>query len=358
MSELLIGLSIDGYPDFNHVPDFYNGMVQIQSTHPSLIIINMDFKNVEDSVIERLKTLLEKKNIPTLIIGDRESIKIFKDLKSTSTLQREILHECIEESLHSLRKLNSIDNQIKDISTQRRTAPFYILGVILLCEPLIKLFYLQLKTQFPISKVLEIVLSIQDPMKAIEFWCVFPLAGIALLRPRAWSLFTFMGVHVYSLMAFLNYEKFSWPFVQETPHISSTLLVCLNCAILVYFLIPENRKPFVNKTKEMFRRFNRVPVNLYGKLIFNENKINVNLLDLSLSGVKFSCSKNLSEFKKFELEFLEFHLKLKLKRINEIRNGEYIYGAKFARISKSERKKLDKTINELDAHSHITHRAA
>ena len=357
MSALLIGHALKHEDHFEHIPDLFEGLARIESKLPSIIVFNMDFKHVDHLIIDRIRTLLVKVNIPTLIISDKDSLHYFQDILVVETLDNLLIEECFRASFREIKKKNNLEKKYISLSKQKRTMPFYALGVFLFCEPLIKILFLATKTGFPLDSVLDIVLSMENPFKVIEFWALFPLAGLALIRPSAWSLFTFAGLHIYSIFAYFTYEKFTWPYVQETPHISSTLLVAFNFAILIYFMIPENRKPFVAKTQEMFRKFKRVHTNLAADLIFAENKVSVLIKDISMSGVRFECSKEVVN-ESCMLHFLDMNIDIKLKRSYQLPSGSYSYGASFQKLSRAQKQSLYNHLVEFQIYEHTRKKAA
>lgn len=253
MGELLIGESLPGLAKAKKVSDLYSGLELLEKGHYSLTVLNLGESKIGERDAQRILKLLASKKAPSVLISSSELLKQADLYPFIEVIPPGLVEELLPDALEKLSKGRSLDKQLVNLSKQKRSLPFYLLGAALFMEPLVKLAYLKFVTGFPFATVLDIAASIENPFKTFEFWLLFPLAGVALVRAAWWSLFVFLGTHVYSLYAHFSYEKFSWPYVQESPHGSSYLLLFLNTALFLYFLVPENRKPFVRKTKELFR---------------------------------------------------------------------------------------------------------
>jgi hypothetical protein len=113
-------------------------------------------------------------------------------------------------------------------------------------EPLFKIFYFQTKTNFDLSIILSNVTTFEAiGLKGlIDFWLIFPLAGIALLSVKKYAWYFFVTTQAYSIVTHLTYESFSWPYFSEVPFFSSVLLILTNLFLIVYVSVPEIRMLF------------------------------------------------------------------------------------------------------------------
>jgi hypothetical protein len=265
--------------------DFYEGISTFESKFHNLTVFNFEDKVISKNDISRIKKLVLLKKANCIFITNQKEFIGLQDLDFVLVLTPEHKHLYLDDSVKELARRSELRNRYKELSQQKRTFPFYLLGSILILEPLIKVLYLKVDTGFDFSTVFSVVTSIDDPTKFIEFWGLFPIAGVALLRPAITSLFIFLSVQLYSIYSYLTYEQFTWPFVQENPHISSSLLLALNISLLVYFLVPENRKPYLFKANQLFRKNRRVSCKMEAKANFIDQSAKVLVLNISQTGL-------------------------------------------------------------------------
>ncbi|ATH08012.1 hypothetical protein BIY24_08620 [Halobacteriovorax marinus] len=143
-----------------------------------------------------------------------------------------------------------------------RPLPFVILGILHLVEPLLKLAYFKATTHFPIMSIIENITHLNAPRAVFEFWFLFPIGGLALLGVKKWSYPIFVSVQLYSIYRHLNYEPFTWPYATSTPQWPSLVLLACNIAIIIYFLLPEIRKPFFNKEDRWWEHRERYTIRI------------------------------------------------------------------------------------------------
>ena len=349
MIELFIGVPIKDISALQIESDLFRGLSRLEKDRSKLVAINLGGMKLVAEDVDRIITVLLRSKTPTIIISDDEIMAQYDRLEHIEVISSKHLDELFEESVQKLEKLNSLDKQITKISTQRRGVAFYLLSGLLILEPLIKTAYLKYTTGFSYETVFGIILSIESPIKIFEYWVLFPLAGLALARTAWWSIFVFVGTHLYSLYAHIVYDEFSWPYVQETPHISSNLLLVLNSAILLYFLIPEHRRPFIKKAKEVFRANERVKLDCQVQVFVGERKFSATLVDISQGGALLSTKESLSigDVVEIELKELDGPYKALVVRNVESEGEEKLFGLKFEFAKRSQRKNLSGYVDEV-----------
>ena len=276
------------------------GIQEITEHSFSLIVLDID--NLEGLHLNRFYKIIMSLQIPTMLIGSDPTIlnklRSEFDNKLLTFLPKSILNSMFGESLNLLlnktNKAERFNNRVKNIGAQKKPFTFYLLATLLFCEPLIKLCYLKLNTGFAWETVLRTAFSIEGIFHNFEFWGIFPLAGLALVTIRPWSLFVFTATQIYALFTVITYEKFTWPYIAETPHISTSLLIGLNAAILMYLLIPENRKPYWFKTSSLWRNTARFAINLKTNFRYNDIVQETTITNISESGAYFTCKEKKS----------------------------------------------------------------
>lgn len=340
MINLVIGRPVSSLDDTFTITDYYEGLDYLESNPVKSISFNLEESILNEEKYRSLFNYLKELQIPTLIFSDNVELKKFVKCDFIAVLPTSSSPAYIMNRYTEVLDYKSLFNQISDISQQKRTVPFYILGSLLLLEPLIKILYFKVDTGFEFSTIFEIIFTINNPIKMFEFWLLFPVAGIALFRSSAYSLFVFAGVYLYSTFAYFSYEKFTWPYVQENPHISANLLLVFNTLLLIYFLIPENRKPFTDKTRYYFSKPIRMSLNFKTLLKIDKKEVDATVLNISSTGVLISLNEPLKQG----------HLSLKIWDINfdcsyirEVeseKENEFNYGLKFKFRNKAEKTTL------------------
>jgi hypothetical protein len=187
------------------------------------------------------------------------------------------------------------------------------------------MLYFKLSTGFDWSTVATNILAVRSPLDVFHFWFLFPIAGFALLSVKSWSHPVFMAIQTYSIYIHMTYEKFTWPYLAETPFLGSLVLLALNICLIVYFLFPHVRKPFFNKDVrwwEHHRRYNNPFPCTFS--IVNPNKLeDAYILNISLSGA-FINHQGIVEDEQHMMVNLSFdnvHLSIKAEKV-----GSHAFG--------------------------------
>ena len=349
MINLVIGKPVLSLANTYTIKNVFEGLSYLEHHKIKFIVMNIDDVFLSDKDISRVFRLLKAKKISTLIVSNQANFDKFKIYDYISVINSKDFESKFDQKRDELLKYKTISNHIKDISNHKKTVPLYILASLLILEPFMKILYLKINTSFSFETVFEIVFSIDSPVKNIEFWLLFPLAGVALIRATSYSLLTFLAVNIYSVYAFISYEKFSWPYVQESPHVSSNILVSMNILLIAYLMIPENRRLFVEKTQDLFRKSNRINVFKQSELKVNNLIISVTIMNISETGVMVSLSKQLDNSKDISLSVGGELISCKLVREIDtaLEANLYTYGLRFKFESGSEHELLSDYLDEL-----------
>ncbi len=145
---------------------------------------------------------------------------------------------------------------------KHRPLPFVILAILHLIEPLLKIAYFKATTNFPVIDIVENISHLNSSRAVFEFWLLFPIGGLALLGVKKWSYPVFVSVQMYSIYSHLNYEPFTWPYASSTPQWPSLFILGCNIAMIIYFLLPEIRKPFFNKEDRWWEHRERYTIRI------------------------------------------------------------------------------------------------
>lgn len=179
---------------------------------------------------------------------------------------------------------------------------YRILSVFFLVEPLIKILYFKAVTQFDFSQIFANLLSRHSVREIFDFWLVFPIAGLMLVRVRKWSYFGFLGLLAYLFFSIMTYERFTWPYNSSSPLVYHYVVVFFSIAIFTYFLIPQVREPFFNRKVRWWETKPRYKASIPGKVTGKNVTFETQILDMSVTGAFLRDSDYLVLGETFTLE--------------------------------------------------------
>jgi hypothetical protein len=180
---------------------------------------------------------------------------------------------------------------------------FTILSILCLIEPLIKILYFKVTTNFDFDLIFQNLAQRTNPREIFDFWLVFPIAGLLLIKIRRFSYFAFMSLLVYIFYGILTYESYTWPYYSKTPFLYNYVVVFAALGVFVYFLMPRVREPFFNQRVRWWETKARYPVNLECGLKSETQAFASEILNLSLTGAFIKDSPYLKEGDRLTMEF-------------------------------------------------------
>jgi hypothetical protein len=227
---------------------------------------------------------------------------------------------------------------------------FTILSILCLIEPLIKLFYFKALTHFDFSVIFANLMARTSFMEIFDFWLVFPLAGVALLKIRKWSYFIFLALLAYVIYSFVTYEAYTWPYNSETPFFYNQVVVVMAVVIFVSFLIPQVRRPFFDKRIRWWEPKTRyivnIPCRVQGKNIVFPSEI----MDISKTGafLRESSYFNIGDELNIEFKYLGMNFNLPVQVMGQhVSRGQAGFGVRFLFISLRQNLTIAKFISSL-----------
>lgn len=235
---------------------------------------------------------------------------------------------------------------------KKRPLLLTLLCIILFLEPLTKILYLKLATGFNFTLVIANIMQIDSAKNFFDFWLAFPIAGLALVKIRKWSYTLFMGMQLYSLINILTYEKHTWPYVSESPMFTSVAIVLFNILLIVYFLLPDTRRPFFDKKARWWEPKTRYRTNIPCVINFeSKNAIPLCAIhNISQSGAFIVTPSSLLQYNEITLDFkvLGDHFCFNAEVIgNHITDGVEGFGIQFKVKNISDYLKMRKLITHL-----------
>lgn len=323
-----------------------------------LLIFDLDATTLDH--FQRIYKLINYYELPCLVVSEDpgvlhqlsydadNSFMTFLPKSIVSSMFRETIGLLLEKTTPQL-KLNK---RIKDFSLLKKPPGLYLLATLFLLEPLFKTVYLKVSTGFAWDTIFRTIFSIEGVWANFEYWGIFPLAGYALYSVRSWSFFAFAGLQVYSLFAYFTYEKFTWPFVAETPHLSNTILLLFNSLLIGYFLTPEHRRPFWNKAQRLWRDSSRYATKINTSITGDSQNFESTITNISNSGAYFTSDKKINVGDKINLGFQlggrDVKVQAKVRRAQETAHSKYQgYGVEFFKLSSDEKEYINDYISGL-----------
>lgn len=182
---------------------------------------------------------------------------------------------------------------------------FQILCLLMFMEPLFKILSFKLSTGFAWQTIIENILQMEGLKNIFEFWILFPLGGLALIRIRKWSYLLFIAVQLYSLITILTYKSYQWPYISERPLISTIFVLILNLGLIFYFLLPDIRRPFFDKKERWWEPKTRYSCTIPCAINFGSDKaiFNCHIHNISQTGMFLSGPIELMLQNKISIDF-------------------------------------------------------
>jgi hypothetical protein len=209
---------------------------------------------------------------------------------------------------------------------------FTILSVLCFIEPVIKVLYFKAMTKFDFVVILANLQARNTFVEVVDFWLIFPIAGMLILKLRKWTYFTFMTVLAYINYNIFTYEKYTWPYNSDTPFMYNYVVALASFAIFAYFLSPKAREPFFEKRVRWWEPKTRYNVQLGCKLQSNHLTFPTTILNISQTGAFVQDSKYMKVGDELQIEFnfLGQTIALPVRVMNKhMANNQMGYGLQF-----------------------------
>jgi hypothetical protein len=209
---------------------------------------------------------------------------------------------------------------------------FTVLSVLCLIEPAIKVLYFKAITHFDFVVIMANLQARNSFMDVVDFWLIFPVAGILIMKLRKWTYFAFMGVLAYINYNIFNYEKYTWPYNSDTPFMYNYVITMMSVAVFVYFLSPKVRETFFDRRVRWWEPKTRYNVQIACRLQGSNLTFPSQILNLSQSGAFVQESKYMKAGDQLVMEFnfLGQTVSLPVEVIHKHTNQNVVgYGLKF-----------------------------
>lgn len=204
---------------------------------------------------------------------------------------------------------------------KNRPLIFILIALMHMLEPIVKIAYFKMTTPFSLLTIMSNISSIGTAKEIFDFWFLFPIGGIALLGVKRWSYPIFVGVQVYNIYNHLSYEKFTWPYVSDAPFYGSLFLLIVNVFIVIYFSLPDIRKPFFNKAMRWWETRTRYDVKIPIHFSINNpnHLISSEVMNISDTGIFINYRGVIENDTKLimHLAFGNHHIQINGKKVSD-----------------------------------------
>lgn len=172
-----------------------------------------------------------------------------------------------------------------------------------LIEPLIKVLYFKASTGFDFMVIFANLMARNSFIDVIDFWFMFPVAGLLVMKLRKWTYFSFIGVLFYINYKIFTYERYTWPFNSDSPLAYHYVVAFASVCIFVYMMMPKTREPFFNRNIRWWEPRARYNIHMPCKLQSSHLTFSTHIVNLSQSGAFLEDSAYLKVGERFLLEF-------------------------------------------------------
>ena len=184
----------------------------------------------------------------------------------------------------------------------RRPLILKLFAIFLLIEPLLRTAFISIESEFEYFTVLQRTIGLSST-DFFNYWFLFPLSGLLLLSVKLYSYFAFIAIQLYSLYFHLNYEPFSWPYLDESPSMTAYTLLCFNVFMMMYLLLPTSREIFFDKNLRWWERASRYTLNEPCFVTYKEQQIHGKVIDISFGGALLQLDDVLESGSKIRIDF-------------------------------------------------------
>lgn len=180
---------------------------------------------------------------------------------------------------------------------------FTVLSVLCFIEPLIKVLYFKAMTKFDFVVIFANLQARNTFVEVVDFWLIFPIAGMLIMRLRKWTYFGFMTVLAYINWNIFTYEKYTWPYNSDTPFMYNYVVAMACIGLFAYFLSPKAREPFFEKRARLWEVKARYNVHFNCKLQSSNLTFPSTVMNISQTGVFVEDSKYIKVGDELQIEF-------------------------------------------------------
>lgn len=196
---------------------------------------------------------------------------------------------------------------------------FTMLSILCFIEPLIKVLYFKAITHFDFMVIMTNLRERNTFLDVVDFWLVFPIAGILILKLRKWTYFGFLSVLTYIVYNILTYERYTWPYNSDTPFMYNYVVVALSVGVFLFFLSPSVREPFFERRARLWETKTRYLVDMSCNLQTGNLSFSTQIMNISKTGafIEHSPYLKVGDTVMMEFNFLGEVIQFPVKVVHE-----------------------------------------
>ncbi len=215
---------------------------------------------------------------------------------------------------------------------RKKPLVFTLVSLLCIVEPLIKIMYFKVTTQFDFQVIIENLMARQSFFEVIDFWLIYPLAGLLIMKLRKINYYAFMSVLVYIFYSIATYEKYTWPYNSDKPFFYNYVITALSFAVFLYFLLPSTRRPFFDARVRWWEPMIRYNVYLPCTVSRENLTFQAQVLNISKSGLFIEDHEQVKIGDQLSIYLEAFGIKLNasIEVMNKhVLNNKLGFGARF-----------------------------
>lgn len=166
-----------------------------------------------------------------------------------------------------------------------------------------KILYFKAITHFDFLVIFSNLKAHEGFIEVVDFWLIFPIAGLLLMRMRKWTYFSFISILGYNIFRLSTYERYSWPYLSDSPFVYNYVVVGVSAAVILYFLSPKVREPFFDRRVRWWETLKRHQVEIDCEMRNEESHFTSNILNISKTGAFIEYSAFLPRGSIFMIQF-------------------------------------------------------
>lgn len=184
----------------------------------------------------------------------------------------------------------------------RRPLILKLFAIFLLLEPFLRTAFISIESEFDYLSVLQRTIALGS-LDFFNYWFLFPVSGLLLLSVKLYSYIAFISIQLYSLYFHLNYEPYSWPYLDESPSMTAYTLLCFNVFMMMYLLLPTSREVFFDKNLRWWERASRYTLNEPCFITFKDQQIHGKVIDISFGGALLQLDDLIESGSEIKIDF-------------------------------------------------------
>ena len=180
-----------------------------------------------------------------------------------------------------------------------RPWPLVVLAILQILSPLASILISAIAYQTSPFQVLYWLFQ-RPALEIFEFFCLMPIAGIAIYQVKKWSYAVFAIAMLWSFWTKISH----WDYAMSNVNASMLFGVYfLQFGIALYFVLPSVRRTYFDPTVRWWETLPRYLIMAPAKIQLGDEEKSGEVCDLSEGGARIRCADPLSKGQEVRLMF-------------------------------------------------------